>query len=395
MNTDTDTNAKIDTDANLRRDSKAGTGTDANAIVRTDGGTDPSTGTTAGSGPSPSSPSLPERARAWLAGLSPVQQGVGLVICALAALAFVVQPGLFVDQFVGGLVYGMILVMVALGLALVLGLMGVVNFAHGALFMLGAYVAYQFVAVLGLSFWAALVLAPLAVGVVGLVMEIMVLRRLYDQEPVIGLLATFGLTLMIEELVRAIWGAAPLGFPIPAVLSGAIDLGVTQVGTFRLFIVGAAAVSVLAVYALISRTEFGLTVRAGVQDAEMSAFLGVNLPLRFTATFFLGAAIAGVGGVLQAAQFGMGTGMAQQFIILAFVVVVVGGLGSLFGSVLAGLLVGEATYLTPVILNSLASATNLAILDLQGVRGIVPFLVMIVVLLVRPRGLFGEEGFLE
>jgi branched-subunit amino acid ABC-type transport system permease component len=200
---------------------------------------------------------------------------------------------------------------------------------------------------------------------------------------------------MIEELVRAIWGAAPLGFAIPAIFSRSVDLGVTQVGTFRLFIVAAATASVLAVYALISRTGFGLTVRAGVQDAEMSAFLGVNLPLRFSVTFFLGAAIAGVGGVLQAAQFGMGTGMAQQFIVLAFVVVVVGGLGSLFGSVLAGLLIGEATYLTPVLLSSLASATNLAILDLQGVRGIVPFLVMIVVLLVRPRGLFGEEGFLE
>jgi branched-subunit amino acid ABC-type transport system permease component len=386
-----DTNADRDdgADTNVRRDREPWACTTA----RTDGGTDPDVGTTAGSG-SPS-PSLIGRLRTWLTGLSSAWQAVSLVVCALAGLALVVQPGLFVDQFVGGLVYGMILVMVALGLALILGLMGVVNFAHGALFMLGAYVAYQFVAVLGLSFWAALVLAPLTVGLVGLVMEVTVLRRLYDQEPVIGLLATFGLTLMIEELVRAIWGAAPLGFPIPAVLSGAIDLGVTQVGTFRLFIVGAAAVSVLAVYALISRTEFGLTVRAGVQDAEMSAFLGVNLPLRFTATFFLGAAIAGVGGVLQAAQFGMGTGMAQQFIILAFVVVVVGGLGSLFGSVLAGLLVGEATYLTPVILNSLASATNLAILDLQGVRGIDPFLVMIVVLLVRPRGLFGEEGFLE
>jgi branched-subunit amino acid ABC-type transport system permease component len=318
-----------------------------------------------------------------------------LVAVLALALGFAVQPGLFVDQAIGGLVYGMILVMVALGLSLILGLMGVVNFAHGALFMLGAYFSYQVVAVWGLPFWAALVAAPVLVGLVGVAVELSILRRIYDQEPIIGLLATFGLTLMVEEAVRAVWGAAPLGFQTPPSLSGGTDLVVTTVGTFRLFTVAVSALAVVAVYYLISRTSFGLTVRAGVQDDEMTEFLGVNLPLRFTAMFCLGSVIAGLGGVLRAAEFGMGTGMAQQFVILAFVVVVVGGVGSLFGSVASGLLIGEAAYLTPVVLQSLARTTGVEAFDVSGVRGLVPFLVMIVVLLVRPRGLFGEEGFLE
>ena len=329
------------------------------------------------------------------AALSWPWRAAALVAVALLALGFAVQPGLFVDQAIGGLVYGMILVMVALGLSLILGLMGVVNFAHGALFMLGAYFSYQVVAVWGLPFWAALVVAPLLVGLVGVLVELSILRRIYDQEPIIGLLATFGLTLMVEEVVRAVWGAAPLGFSTPAVLSGGTDLGVTTVGTFRLFTVAVSALTVVGVYYLISRTSFGLTVRAGVQDDEMTEFLGVNLPLRFTAMFCLGAVIAGLGGVLRAAEFGMGTGMAQQFVILAFVVVVVGGVGSLFGSVASGLLIGEAAYLTPVVLQSLARTSGVEALDVSGVRGLVPFLVMILVLLVRPRGLFGEEGFLE
>jgi branched-subunit amino acid ABC-type transport system permease component len=329
------------------------------------------------------------------AALSWQWRAAALVALAALALGFAVQPGLFVDQAIGGLVYGMILVMVALGLSLILGLMGVVNFAHGALFMLGAYFSYQVVAVWGLPFWAALVVAPVLVGLFGIVVELSVLRRIYDQEPIIGLLATFGLTLMVEEAVRAVWGAAPLGFSTPPALSGGTDLVVTTVGTFRLFTVAVSALTVVAVYYLISRTSFGLTVRAGVQDDEMTEFLGVNLPLRFTAMFCLGAVIAGLGGVLRAAEFGMGTGMAQQFVILAFVVVVVGGVGSLFGSVASGLLIGEAAYLTPVVLQSLATTTGVAAFDVSGVRGLVPFLVMILVLLVRPRGLFGEEGFLE
>lgn len=334
-------------------------------------------------------------ARRYVASLSAGEGAVIVLTLVVLAIAAIRQPGLFVSQAVGGLVYGMILVMASLGLSLILGLMGIVNFAHGALFMLGAYFAYTVVKLLGLPFWVALVVAPIAVGVVGLLMELIVIRRLYSEEPIIGLLATFGLTLMLEESVRAVWGAAPKSFDVPAVLRTSTDLGITQVGTSRLFAVAVATVAVIAVYLLITGTDFGLTIRAGVQDQEMTGFLGVNLPVRFTAMFAIGAAIAGLGGVLQAAEFGMGPGMGQTFVILAFVVVVVGGVGSLFGSVISGLLIGEATFLTGVVLTSLAGVTGIEAIAVPGIRGLVPYLVMIAVLLWRPRGLFGEEGFLE
>ena len=317
------------------------------------------------------------------------------VVVVLLGIAFAVRPSLFVDQAVGGLVYGMILVLVTLGLSIILGLLGVVNFAHGALFMLGAYLTFQLMEQWGVPFLAALVVVPIVVGVVGIAMERLVLRHVYDENPLIGFLATFGLALMLTEAIRAVWGGAPLSVTMPAMLATGADLVVTSVARFRLFTVGLAALTVLAVYVMIGRTDFGLSVRAGVLDREMAEFLGVNMPVRFVSMFFLGAAIAGLGGVLRGTEVTMNLGMGQSMVILAFVVVVVGGVGSLFGSVVAGILIGEAVYLTPIVLRSLADVTGIAALDLPGVGGLMPFLVMIVVLLVRPRGLFGQEGFLE
>jgi len=338
---------------------------------------------------------LSRRSREWAAGVSPVWAAFAVVILAATVAGFVHQPGLFVTQAVGGLVYGAILVLITLGLSLILGLMGVVNFAHGALFMLGAYVSFSVVAAWGLPFWSALIIAPVLVGLVGIAIEMTVLRRLYGSEPIVGLLATFGVTLMIEEAIQYHWGTTPLGYAKPAALQASVDLGVTRVASFRLFMVAIAAVTVGVVYALIARTDFGLTVRAGVQDGEMTEFVGVNLPVRFTAMFFLGAAIAALAGVLQAAEYGMNAQMGRTFLILAFVVVVVGGVGSLFGSVVAGILIGEANYLAPVILAGLANYSGLELLNVSGIRGLVPYLVMLFILLVRPRGLFGEEGLLE
>jgi len=338
---------------------------------------------------------LGDRLRRRLADLSP-GAALGLVVLvALLANAAVQEPGLLIDQAIGGLVYGMILVMLSLGLALVLGLMGVVNFAHGALFMLGGYFAHTAIATYGLPFWVGLVVAPVAVGLVGVAMEVVVLRRLYGGNPIIGLLATFGLTLMVEEAARFVWGPNALQPGKPAALGGSTDLLVTQVGTYRLFTVVVSVAAVAAVYYLISSTDFGLTVRAGVQDGEMAEFVGVNLPLRFTAMFFFGSVIAGLGGALRVVEFGVDPGTGQEFVILAFVVVVVGGVGSLFGSVVAGLLVGWAQFLVPTVLRALAATTGVGLVDVQGVGRLVPFLVMIAVLLVRPRGLFGEEGLLE
>lgn len=318
-----------------------------------------------------------------------------VVIGGLLALSFVVQPGLFVDQAIGGLVYGMILVLITLGLSIILGLLGIVNFAHGALVMLGAYLTFEVMTKIGFSFWVALVVAPVAIGLVGVFIERVVLQFVYDEDPLVGLLATFGLSLMITELVRAIWGGGPKGVALPKILSASADLGVTTVARFRLFTVVVGTLAVLAVYVLIERTDFGLSVRAGVLDREMAEFLGVNMPIRFVAMFFVGSFIAGLGGVLRGAEVGMDLGMGEHFIILAFVVVAVGGIGSLFGSVFAGLLIGEAQYLTPVVLRTLATVTGIESLAVPGIDGLVPYLVMIVVLLVRPRGLFGQEGFLE
>lgn len=319
----------------------------------------------------------------------------GIVIAGLLVLSFAIQPGLFVDQATGGLVYGMILVLITLGLSIILGLLGIVNFAHGALVMLGAYLLFDIMAKIGISFWVALLVAPVVIGLVGIVIERVVLRFVYDEDPLVGLLATFGLSLIITQLVHAIWGGGPKGVALPSVLSASANLGVTTIARFRLFTVVVGTLAVLAVYFFIERTDFGLSVRAGVLDREMAEFLGVNMPIRFVAMFFVGSFIAGLGGVLRGAEVGMDLGMGEHFIILAFVVVAVGGIGSLFGSVFAGLLIGEAQYLTPVILQTLATVTGIGSLAVPGIDGLVPYLVMIVVLLVRPRGLFGQEGFLE
>jgi len=328
-------------------------------------------------------------------GVSPAAVLTAGILLVLLAHAFVMRPGLFVDQFVGGLVYGMILVLVALGLSIILGLLGVVNFAHGAFFMLGAYLTFQVVVQWGLSFWAALFVVPLLLAVVGFAIERAVLRHVYDENPLIGLLATFGLALMLTEATRAVWGGSPLSVPTPPVLQESLSLGVTTIARMRLFTVVVSVLVVAAVYLLIERTDFGLSIRAGVLDREMAEFLGVNIPLRFVLIFMLGAAIAGLGGVLRGTELGMDVAMGNQFIIITFVVVVVGGVGSLFGSVVSGLLIAEATYLTPLVLATLAETTNVAAINVSGIGGLMPFLVMIVVLLVRPRGLFGQKGFME
>jgi branched-subunit amino acid ABC-type transport system permease component len=332
--------------------------------------------------------------REQLVDVSPVWWALGVVTLVLLGVTAAVDPGLFIDQAIGGLVYGMVLVLITLGLSLILGLMGIVNFAHGAFFMLGAYASYTVVVSLGLPFWAALIAVPIFVGIVGVLLEMSVLRYLYDQDPIVSLLATFGLTMMMEQVIESYWGTQPLGYAKPGLLASSVDLGPTQVGAFRLFIVAISAVTVVGVYLLISRTDFGLTVRAGVQDGEMTEFVGINLPVRFTTMFFIGAAIAGLAGALYAPEYSMKTTMGETFVILAFVVVVVGGVGSLFGSVVSGIIIGEARFMVPAVGDALAEVTGIGVLG-ADIGGLVPYLVMVLILLFRPRGLFGEEGFLE
>ncbi|MFC6763780.1 branched-chain amino acid ABC transporter permease [Natrinema soli] len=314
---------------------------------------------------------------------------------ALLLVTLAVRPRLFVQNLIGGIAYGMVLALIALGLALILGLLGVVNFAHGGLFMLGAYGAYEVVALQALPFWAALVIVPVAVGLLGVAMEVSVLRRLYGENPIIGLLATFGIFVMIEEAARARWGGTPLTFGVPPVLRGSVPIGFGQIATLRLVTVLIASLIIVGTYLLMYRTDFGLTIRAGLQDREMAEFIGIDIPTRFTIVFFLGAAMAGLAGVLRGAEVGMDLTIGFEYVLLAFVIVIVGGVGSIFGSVVSGLLIGIGVFVGPTVVRALGTVTGIEALNVSGIGSVVPYIIMLVVLLVRPRGLFGEEGLLE
>ena len=283
------------------------------------------------------------------------------------------------DLFLNGVILGGIYVLLALGLNVILGLIGVINFAHAAFYMLGAYLAFAFTPHIG--FLPAVLAAAVAVGLLGMVMERTVIRPLYGRLPEHALLLTFGLTLVATQVVRAHWGDYAKSFSPPSYLQGGTSLGDFFFPTYRLFVVGVTALVVLAVWLLLNKTSLGLVIRAGVLDAEMVGALGINVPLAFTLTFGLGSLLAGLGGALVGPVRSFDPDMANQIIILAFVVVVIGGLGSFWGSIVGGLLVGV---LQSLLVYWWSPATDL-----------VPFLLMAGLLLVRPRGLFGVEGVFE
>ncbi len=275
---------------------------------------------------------------------------------------------------------GGILVLMAVGLSLIFGLMTVVNFSHGALYMLGAYVAFS---VFGLtkSFWLSLILAPLVVGIVGLLIERVLIRPLYGRSPDDPLLLTFGLSLVIVESVKVVWGKVGLTVDPPRDLAGAVNLGFMNFPIYRLFVVAVTAAVLVGLWLLLEKTNIGLVIRAGTRDPLMVRALGVDLGRIWLIVFGLGIGLAGLAGVLAAPMRGVYAEMGVEIIIECFVVVVVGGMGSLPGAVVAGLLIGEIVSLTTFFAPKLAE--------------IVVFLVMAVVLLVRPSGLFGEAGLAE
>jgi len=283
------------------------------------------------------------------------------------------------DLFLNGVILGAIYVLLALGLNVILGLIGVINFAHAAFYMLGAYLTLSFAPHIG--FLPAVAAAAVVVGVLGMAMEVSVIRPLYRRIPEHALLLTFGLTLVAEQAVRWHWGDYAKNFDPPSFLAGGFSPGGFTFPAYRLFVVGATAVVVGAVWLLLNRTSLGLVIRAGVLDAEMVGALGINVPLTFTLTFGLGSLLAGLGGAMVGPVAGLNPDMANSIIILAFVVVVIGGLGSFWGSVVGGLLVG---IFRSVLVYWWSPATEL-----------VPFLLMAGLLLVRPRGLFGVEGVFE
>jgi branched-chain amino acid transport system permease protein len=283
-------------------------------------------------------------------------------------------------QLFTGLVLGGILVLLAIGLSLIFGLMTVVNFAHGSFYMLGAYVGF-FVLGYTKSFWVALVVGPLLVGVFGLLVERLLVRPLYGRGPDDVLLLTFGLSLVLVEAVKLVAGKIGLPLDPPAALAGAVDLGFMKFPAYRLFVLAVTAVVLVALWLFLEKTNIGLVVRAGSRDALMVRALGVDLGRVWFLIFGLGIAMAALAGVLAGPLRGVYAEMGIEIIIEAFVVVVVGGMGSLPGAIVAGLLIGEVISLTTFFAPKLSE--------------IVIFMVMAIVLLARPSGLFGEAGLAE
>ena len=283
-------------------------------------------------------------------------------------------------QLFTGLVLGGILVLLAIGLSLIFGQMGVVNFAHGSLYMLGAYFGF-FLWGLTKSYWAALLIAPLFVGLFGIIVERSMIRRLYGRGPDDPLLLTFGLSLALVETVKLVWGKIGLTLDPPAQLAGAIDLGFMKFPAFRLFVLALTALVLIGLWLFLEKTNVGLIVRAGTRDPLMVRALGIDLGRIWLLIFGIGTAMAGLAGILAGPLRGVYAEMGVEIIIECFVVVVVGGMGSLPGAVVAGLLIGEVVSLTSFFAPKLAE--------------IVVFVVMALVLLLRPSGLFGEPGLAE
>jgi len=272
-------------------------------------------------------------------------------------------------------VLGALYVLMALGLSIIFGMIGVINFAHGALFTLGAYVAYQLRDALG--FGGALVVAPVLVGILGMAIEGTLLRRLYTQDPLQGLLLTFGLAMILEQAIRIVWGLSPQTFDLPSTFTGALSLGGLTYSKYRSFILLCVVLLIVGLVLFIEKTPIGTIVRAGSRDPMMVRLLGISLKPVLTLVFGLGVALAAVAGVLSAPLAGVQPAMGVNVGTAAFVVVTIGGLGSFAGAIISGLLVGQVVSLTIYFQPRAAEASM--------------YVLMALILLLRPRGLMGER----
>lgn len=280
-------------------------------------------------------------------------------------------------QLLLGLVNGSFYAMLSLGLAVIFGLLNVINFAHGALYMVGAFLTWMGLAYLGLNYWLMLVVAPLVVGLFGIVIERLLLRHLYKLDHLYGLLLTFGLTLLIEGLFRSVYGVSGQPYPTPELLRGATNLGFMILPIYRGWVVVASLVVCLATWYVIERTRLGALLRAGTENPRLVEAFGVNVPRMITLTYGFGVALAGFAGVLAAPVLQISPLMGSNLIIVVFAVVVIGGMGSIMGAIVTGLGLGVIEGLTKVFWPE-ASST-------------VVFIIMAIVLLLRPAGLFGKE----
>jgi branched-chain amino acid transport system permease protein len=278
-----------------------------------------------------------------------------------------------------GLIVGAFYALMALGLSLILNLSGVINFAHGGFLALGAYLAYTLIPYIG--FWGALILAPPLTAALGLVVERLLIRPLYGQDPLYGLLLTFGLAYIFEDMTRLIWGAQSVPFQVPAWLMTSLSSQFFFITGYRVFMVIVVAAAVAGLFAVLKYTRLGMRIRAGTRDLDTVSTLGVNVRLLRSLNFGIGIYMAGLAGVLAAGLLGLSPTIGANLIMPSFVAIIVGGLGSLLGTLLGGLMIGVASGLAAVYF---PSATEAVIYVMMGL-----------VLLVRPRGLLGEEGRLH
>ena len=281
-------------------------------------------------------------------------------------------------QLLVGLINGSFYAMLSLGLAVIFGLLRVINFAHGAQYMLGAFVAYLGLQYLGINFWAALIITPLVVALFGAIIERLLLSRLYDLDPLYGLLFTFGLALVIEGTFRWLYGAAGQPYSVPPQLAGGTNLGFMFLPNYRAFVVIVSLIGCIATWALIEKTRLGSYLRAATENPTLVQAFGINVPVLLTLTYALGARLAGFTGVLAAPIYQVSPLMGTNLIIVVFAVVVVGGMGSIMGAIVTGYMLGIAEGLTKVFY---PEASNIVI-----------FVIMAIVLLIRPAGLFGKDA---
>ena len=302
---------------------------------------------------------------------------------------------LLAEQILNGIQFGVMLFLMAAGLTLVFGVMGLINLAHGSLFMIGAFTAAAASAASG-SFTIGLISALAAAAAAGALMEVLVLRRLYARDHLDQVLATFALILIFSEGTRAVFGSFPLYLNIPAALSGTLTLpGGIQYSLYRLVLIGIGLLVALGLYLLISRTRLGMQVRAGENDREMIAALGVNISALYTIVFALGAALAGLAGALVGAIQSVQVGMGEPVLILAFVVIVIGGIGSIKGAFVGAILVGLTDTLGGVLLPMLFSlfmANSSAASAGAAVASMSIYVLMAIVLIIRPSGLYGTRA---
>ncbi len=307
-------------------------------------------------------------------------------------------------SLMNGIVYGLVLFMVSAGLTLIFGMMGVLNFAHASFYMLGAYFAYTLQGTLG--FWPAVVVSPLLVGLIGVVVERYFLRRVHRHGHAHELLLTFGLSFIIAESIKLFYGNYPVDYRIPSSLDcSAFSLGAMQYPFYRLLMGGIAIAMFIAIYLVLTRSRVGIVVRSAIYKPHMTEALGHNVPLVFMGVFGAGAALAGLAGAVAGAFYTTNPNMALELGVMVFVVVVVGGLGSLAGAMLASLLIGIITSLAVTVDGSLADALaligagdwargvgGLMTLKLSSLAATLPFALMLLILLLRPGGLMGEKG---